>query len=172
MNKRTSGKIKSHFGMSDYYSYYKKHSDNPVSLSIYSNVISTFNTAVIDKILNDNFEYLVPIIGIRLGIRKDKREPKLKDGKLYINRPVDWKATNELWNEYPEARENKTRVRFLNTHTSGYVFRIHCSKFLSRLKNKHFYKFKPSRNFQRSLADRINDDSKDKFDSFLLHKNK
>ncbi len=170
MNKRTEGKIKSHFGMSDYYKYYKNNTDNPVSLSVYSKVISIYNNSLIDKVLNDNLEYLIPHIGVKLSIRKDKREPKIKDGKLYINKPVDWQATNKLWDEDPEAKKNKIRVRYLNTHTSGYVFRIHCSKFLSRLKNKHFFKFKPSRKFQRSLADRINDTSKDKFDAFLLHK--
>ena len=36
-------------------------------------------------------------------------------------------------------------------------------------KYKGVYKFKPSRNFSRGLAERINDDSKDKFDCYLLH---
>lgn len=169
---RTEGKIKVHYGMKDYYRDYCKKSKNPVSYSKYSKVISDFNKLLIENILNSNFEYNIPYLNMLLSIRKDKRSPKIKNGKLYNNAPVDWKTTKTLWEADEEAYSKKILVRFLNTHTSGYVFRIHCGKFTSSIYNKKYYKFNPSREFQRSLSRRIKDDYKDKFDAFLLHKNK
>lgn len=169
---RSKGRIPTHYGMKDYYANYCKISKNPVSYTKYSKVISDFNKLLVYNILNNYFEYRIPYLNMTLGVRKDKRTPKIKNGKLYINSPVDWKTTRELWSSDEDAFKNKIIVRFLNTHTSGYVFRIHCGKFNSTLYNKKYYKFKASRDFQRNLNLRIKDDTKDKFDAFLLHKNK
>ena len=54
MNKRTEGKIKSHFGMSDYYKHYKKVVEKPVNYNTYSNVIAKFNESIMDLILNNS----------------------------------------------------------------------------------------------------------------------
>ena len=169
-NKRTEGKIKTHYGIRDYYKHYKSTCEDPVDYKTYSKVISEFNESVIHEILNSSQEYNIPHLDLVISIRKDERKPKIKDGKLYNNSPVDWYRTNRLWDRDPEAKEKKILVRYLNTHTSGFVFRIYCKKFSSRLKNKSFYKFKPSRNFQRKLSERIKDNDKDSFDCFMLHK--
>jgi hypothetical protein len=169
---RTEGKINSHFGVRDYYKYYKKNVENPVEYSKYVKVISELNELVIDDILNKSQDYILPVLGLTLTIRKDERKPQIKNGKLYNNRPPDWQKTNALWDIDPEAKAKKVLVRHINSHTSGFVYRIFCHKFNSSLKNKYFYKFKPSRNFQRSLSQRINDPDKDRFDCYLLHKNK
>lgn len=171
-NKRTEGKIKSHFGMRDYYRDYKKSCEHPVSYNTYSNIISEFNLAIIDAMLNKSIDYKFPIIDLFLTIRKDKRGPVIKDGKLHNNVPIDFNKTVALWERDEEAREKKIKVRYTNTHSSNYVFRIYLRKFSSSLKNKSSYKFKPCRSFQRALAARIKDADKDKFDCFLLHSKK
>lgn len=172
IKKRTEGKIKSHFGMSDYYRYYKKNSNNSINYNTYSNIISDFNQLIIDEILNNSLDYKIPFLKLVITIRKDKRTPKFKNGKLYVNAPMDYKQTLKLWEADEEARKNKVIVRHLNHHTSGYVYRIYCHKHISSLKNKSYYKYKPARNFARSLSKRIFDESKDKFDCYLLHKKK
>lgn len=162
-------RITTNYGMKDYYSYYNKKYNPNVSRKRYNDIISDFNNGIIDLILNDNLEYLIPHIHITLCVRKDKRAPRIINGKLYNNTPVDPVKTKKLWDSDPDAKEKKILVRFNNSHTSGYVFRIYAKKFSRIYKNKKYYKFKPARGFKRLLAKRINDESKDKFDSFKLY---
>jgi hypothetical protein len=170
--KRTEGRIKAHYGMRDYYKDYKKNAENPVEHNVYTDIISEFNLAIIDAMFNKGIDYKFPLLDLFLTIRKDKRKPVIKDGKLYNNVPMDFKKTMALWERDEEAREKKIKVRYTNAHSSGYVFRIYLRKFASGLKNKSSYKFKPCRSFQRGLAARIMDDDKDKFDAYLLHSKK
>lgn len=166
---RTKGKIKSHYGIVDYYKAYRK--DNPtskVTKSLYSKIISRFNEELIDLIINENVEYNLPYLGSSLSIRKMKSVPRIVDGKLYNQTPVDWVATNKLWDEDEEAREKKLLVRYLNNHTSKYVFRISFKKYVYPFMNKKYYTYEKSRMFARLLGKRINDPDKDRYDTFLL----
>ncbi len=164
-----SNKIKVDYGMPDYYNHYCKISDNPVSKLKYNKIISDFNNGIIDLILNDSLEYKIPHINSTLLVKKDKRKPRIKDGKLINSSPVDWKTTSKLWNDDPDAKKKKILVRYINSHTSGYVFRIYMKKFSSTFKNRSYYSFKTSRKLQRALSARIKDDNKDKFDAYLLY---
>jgi hypothetical protein len=166
--KRSNGKIKAHYGMKDYYKAYYKSSENAVSYTQYSDIISKYNKSVIDLMLNNSMDYRVPIINFLFTIRKDKRSPVIKNGKLHNNRPIDFNKTMKLWNSDPEAKAKKIILRHANTHSSGYVYRIYCKKHESSVKNKNYYKYVASRYFKRSLSQRINDSDKDRFDCYLL----
>lgn len=173
MTKRTGGKINTHYGMSDYYKAYCKREDvDRLSYSKYSSIIADFNTAIIDMVLNDSFEYMLPHLNLELTVRKNLRKPQIKDGKLHNNVPIDFKKTMDLWRSDPDAKERRIKVRHNNKHTMGYVFRFYLKKLRGTVKNKRYYKFKPSRGFSRGLAQRINDDSKERFDCYLLHNKK
>jgi len=172
IKKRSPKKIPAHYGLNDYYKFYKKNSDDPINSKLYSSIIGEFNKSIINLILNDNMEYNIPELHTTINIRKDKRQPKIIDGKLYHNAPINWVATNTLWSTNKEAKDSKLLVRYINNLTSGYVYRIHLNRFGKNYKSKPFYKFKPTRFFQRSLAKRINDTSKSKFDAYLLYNNK
>ena len=167
--KKNSNKIKVHYGITDYYKYYKKNNKDCVSSIKYNKIISDFNSEIIDNILNNNLEYYIPSLGFTITVRKAKRKPRIIDGKLYNTVPVDWKTTKELWNTDEEAKEKKIIVRFNNTHTSGYVFSIRLIKFGLSFKNKKHYKFKAARDFARSLSERIKDEEKDKYDTYKLY---
>lgn len=162
---------KSDYGVPDYYKFYTKKYKK-ISKTKYNSIITDFNTAVYNLIIEDNLVYQLPFLGFEILIKKDKRKPKIKDGKLINNVPVDWKATNELWEKDEEAKKKKLLVRYNNSHTSNYVFRIYFKKFKSSLKNRSLYKFKPIRQFQRALAKRINDPDKDNYDAYLLYNKK
>lgn len=166
---RTEGKIKTDYSIKDYFKYFKKNNEDlDISYKTYTSVINQFNKELINLIIEDNLEYTIPYIGSTLSIRKDKRVPKIVNGKLYNTTPVDWKATNELWDSDDEARDKKLLVRHLNYHTSKYVFRIYFKKYKLYFINKKLFSFKVSRNFQRSLSSRINDENKNKYESYLL----
>lgn len=155
--------------MRDYYRYYSKGRETPVSKLKFNKIITEFNKEIVNHIINDGMLYKLPALNMEIFITKSKRKPRIVDGKLINNVPVDWKATNALWNEDDDAREKKLLVRYNNSHTSGYVFKVSLNKYNSRVKNKSYYKFKPNRKFQRDLATRIKDPNKDNFDAFLQY---
>ena len=169
-NKRSQGKIKAHYGMKDYFKYFKK--DNPdldISNKKYYDIIADFNKNLINLIIEDNVEYNLPHLGSSISIKKTKQVPRIVNGKLVNKTPVDWVATNKLWEEDNEAKEKKLLVRYNNYHTSKYVFSISFKKYVYPFKNKKYYKFKSNRDFARLLGARINDQNKEKYDAYLLY---
>lgn len=163
-------KNKADYSMPDYYKFYTDNYNKDISRKTFNKIITEYNEGIIDLIINDNIDFLLPHLMFEITIRKVKRKPKIINGKLISNIPIDWKKTNELWENDKEAKEKKLLVRYNNSHTSGYVYRIYLKKFKGKVKNKTYYKFQPSRMFKRSLSKRIKDDDKDNFDSFLLYK--
>ena len=162
-------KIKNDFGMPDYYKSYKSKTTKPVvGKQTYNNIITDFNNELQDLIIEENLIYLMPWINLELVLKKEKRRPRIVDGKLINNLPIDWKATNELWERDVEAKEKKLLVRHNNSHTSGHVFRIYCKKFKSTLKARGLYKWQTVRTFARKVTKAINDDNKN-IDAYLLY---
>jgi hypothetical protein len=168
--KRTEGKIKADYGIKDYYKYFTEN--NPelkIDYKTYKSVVSEFNKEIIELIVEKNVEYNIPYLGSSISIKKDKRIPRIVNGKLYNTAPVDWVATNKLWSEDAEAMEKKLLVRYLNSHTSKYVFRIYFKKFNLYFANKKLFSFQSNRDFKRFLGARIKDENKDKYESYLLY---
>lgn len=167
--KRTEGKINTDFGMKDYYKFYKSNSKNPVDLKKFHKVVEEFNKGIVDLILNEDLEYKPVKLQMTFCVRKTLKVPRIKDGKLINTIPIDWKSTKQLWEDNTEAAEKKILLRFINNHTSKYVFRIKCLKYKTRYKNKKMFRFKACRSFQRLLAKRIMDPNKDNFNSYNLY---
>jgi hypothetical protein len=171
-NKRTEGRIKAHYGIKDYYRYFRtEYPDVKITYKQFTSVIQKFNEEITNMIIEDNFEYVLPHLGSSLSVKKTKQVPRIVDGKLFNSTPVDWVATNKLWAEDEEAREKKLLVRYNNSHTSRYVFRINFKKYITPFVNKRYYKFHTCRKFARMLGNRINNEDKDRYDSYLLYKN-
>ena len=169
-NKRTEGKITADYGMKDYYNYFiRGNPEIKITRGTYNNIISDFNEEIINLIIEENLEYVLPYMGSSISIKKTKRTPKIINGKLYNPTPVDWVATNKLWDEDEEAREKKLLVRYLNNHTSKYVFSIYFKKYISSFINKNIYSFVSNRTFKRQLSARIKDENKEKYDTYLLY---
>jgi hypothetical protein len=169
-NKRSKGKIKTHYGMPDYYKYFKKNNKElNIDNKTFYNVVSEFNSEIMNLIIEENLEYNIPYVGSSLSIKKNKRIPKIINGKLYNTAPVDWVTTNNLWEKDPEAYEKKLLVRYLNNHTLKYVFKIAFKKYNTYFLNKNIYSFKASRDFSRLLGKRIKDENKEKYDTYLQY---
>ncbi len=160
------------YGIKDYYNSYKKRNkESPVSRSKFNSIITEYNKAICELIIEDNLIYQVPFLNLQFVIRKDKRKPRLIGSKLVNPTPVDWKTTKELWERDEEAKEKKLLVRYNNSHTFGYVFRIYMKKYRCKTKHSKFMKYRPNRTFQRNLAKRIKDQSKEMYDAYLLYNN-
>lgn len=169
INKRTEGKIKSHYGMKDYYSFFNSEYDLNIDKETYNKIINDFNLEVMNLIIEENLDYNLTHLGSTLSIRKIKRKPKIINGKVYNTNPIDWVKTRKMWESDPETKVKKLLVRYLNNHTSGFIFKINFKKYNYSFKNKKYYSFKPSRDFSRLLGKRIKDENKDKFDAYLLY---
>lgn len=167
--KRTEGRINADFGMNDYYKYYKSYSKNPVTKDKFHKIVGDFNKKITNLIINEGIEYKPIKIQFTFCVRKSLRRVYIKDNKLVNTTPIDWKSTKDLWENDEDARQNKTILRHLNNHTSKYIFQIKATKFGNRYSNKKLYRFKPCRSFQRDLAKRILDTTKDNFNAYLLY---
>lgn len=164
IHKRTSD-----YSMPDYYKYFCDKYDIDIPRKKYNKIITEFNLAIRNLIINESMDYLIPHLLFEITIRKVKRKPKIVNGKLINNIPIDWKRTNELWEKDAEAKEKKLLVRYNNSHTSGYIYSIYMKKFKGKIKNKIYYKFLPNRQFKRDLSKRILDPDKDNYDAYLLY---
>lgn len=170
ISKRGTAKIAKGYGIGDYYKYYKEEYSNPVNSKLYNKVISEVHKEIVNAMINKGFEFYLKHVSYSLVIRKTKKVPKFKDGKLVNTLPVNYKETLNLWRINPEAKEKKVLIRYLNNHTSKYVFRIKLLKVGHMYySNKIYYRFKACRAFQRNLAKRILDENKDNFDAFLMY---
>lgn len=170
MTQQRHHKLTADFGMKDYYNFYDNKYNAKVSRKIYNQIISDFNKAVVNMILEEGDEYKVPYTHFTLQIRKDKRKPRLNNkGELMNPVPVDWKRTKALWERDEEAKEKKLLVRYNNSHTSGYVFRLFLQTWRSSLKYKRLIKVRTNREFQRKLSKRIKN-LDEPFDAYLLYK--
>lgn len=168
--KRTEGKIKKDYGTKEYYDFFKSfYPLLKINKSTYTKIIDDFNKHLVTLIIEENLDFKIPYIGASLGVRKLKNEPRIKEGKLINNTPIDWVETKKLWDNDPECKEKKLLVRFLNNHTSKYIFRLYFKKYVYPFKNKKYFKFKTVRSFSRLLAKRIKDETKEKYDSYLLY---
>lgn len=166
INIRSEGKINTDFGIKDFYEFYKSYSKNPKSKTLFNKVVYDFNKRIVNSIINEGLEFTPVKARFTFCIRKNKRGIKLIDNKVVNTHPIDWKTTMQLWEDDPEAKEKKLIIRFLNNHTSKYVFRILMTKGKAQYKNKRFFRYKPPRSFQRTLAKRILDPNLDNYEAY------
>ena len=156
--------------MKDYYNFYnEKYNKHDIDRVTFNKIITDFNKELRSLIINDSLSYRLPYIYFEIMLRKKERKPRIVNGKLINNIPVDWQATNKLWNSDEEAKEKKLLVRYNNSHTSGYIFRIYCKKFKSKVKNRSLFKFQANREFKRQLSKRIKDQNQDNLNAYLLY---
>ncbi len=158
-------KIKSDYGMNDYYKSYKSKSEKPVSKEVYSSIVKDFNSHVRKKMAIKGTEYVFPFRLGKMELRKIKTEVKIdKDGNIINKLPVNWKETNKFWEKNPEAKEKGIKIRYTNEHTDGYTFKIFYLRSKASYKNKSMYQMQFNRDMKRTLSKSI---FQGKIDAFL-----
>lgn len=167
--KRTDGKINVDYGVREYYKYYKNTFEKTVDSKKFNKVLSMFNTEIVNAIINDDLEFTPPMLQFTFCVRKIKKVPIIRDGKVVNTSPIDWKTTKQLWEDDPETKEKKIIIKFTNNHTSRHVFRIKALKVGFTFKHKKLFRFKACRSFQRGLAKRILDPNQENFNAFKLY---
>ncbi len=157
-NKRGAHKVKSDYGLNDYYNFFleEKEENKDISKSTYNSVIREFNSYVRDRISEKGAEYTFPKKIGCVEIKKIKPVLSIdKDGNVINKLPVNWKATRELWKNNESASRKKTKIRYINEHTQGYTFRLYYKKKRANYKNKSIYKMQFNRELKRGLSKSI-----------------
>lgn len=153
MIQRRMHKIKSDYGIADYYNYYNSKYKYKVNAHDYKSILRDVNDMLGKLIINESYELKLPR---RLGIvylSKRKSNVWLDDtGNLKTNRPINFNATRKLWDSDPKAKENKVYIRHENSHTDGYVYKISYRRKAATYKNKNAYRIRPHRDLTRGLA--------------------
>ncbi len=79
----------------------------------------------------------------------------MKNGKLIVNKPVDWKKTIELWESDSDAKKEGIKIR----HDLDKRYKIIYSRKGTAYRNKYYIHFKPLKSLFKSLLDRVSDGS-------------
>jgi len=160
-------KIKCHHGMNSYYKHYKETTKNPISKQLYTAIVKEFLNDIRDEISTNGYTFKLPQRLGKIELRKSKRTIKFdKEGNLINNLSINWKETNKLWKENLEAKIKKTKVRYTNEHTDGYVYKLVYLKYIANFKNKSLYTMSLNREMRRATAQPI---INHKIDAFLLN---
>lgn len=163
MYKRGKGKSNADYGRTHIYKHYKNNvKDMSIEYQLtsteHSNILNAFNKELARLILEESFDYILPHRIGSMRIKKYKPTLLKDNGELNIRHlNVDWKKTNEMWNNDPATKEAKKVVYYENTHSEGYNYRWYFSNYRSNCINKTAYCFKPSRTNKRRLAQLIKD---------------
>ena len=148
-------KVKVDYGVADYYEHYRNTVKNPVDRHLYSKVLRAILYKLGRKIVSHNYLLRLPF---RMGgfmLVKWKPKTKIIDGKVVTQRPVDYKATKDLWASNPKAKESKVVIFHENFHSDGYVFKVKYLNVTAIYKNRSYYKMQINRQLKREIAQKI-----------------
>ena len=152
-------KITADYGLGDMYKYYidnldsiEKNSDLNQPRRIYGSICRDFNESISNLIIFHAFTFKIPARMGELRCRKTKAKIKIDENGDVKNLPINFKATTDLWEKNPEAKEKKKKIYHTNDHTDGWVHQFYYNKFISDVVNQTAYRFIPSRTNKRVLA--------------------
>ena len=130
-------------GVENYKDFCKNHPGIKISSDVWKSIIYGFNESFRDYILETGDKAKFPHGFGDFSINKKKRNgTKIKNGKEYVNLPIDWK----------KSREKHKVIYQMNYHTEGFFFGWNWFKSTSRVKHADLWYFKPSRVTSRLLA--------------------
>ena len=175
--KRGKGKTVGDIKKKDFFSYYRKHSSAKKRLDKLSygrftkDLMSTFSEAIVKDALSLKMGALGSI-----RIRSRKLTTVKRDGKIAKTLRVDWPATFAYWHKtYPDLTRDeiiglkdkgikKKCIYHLNEHTDKEFYEHWWDEFItSSVKYHKFYRFKPSRQYSRLIAQVVKDPNRKAF---------
>lgn len=115
----------------------------------FCSIVNNINKKIADAILNGDLVKLPCSMGTLVPMQQETLYMN-KHGKLVINRPVNWKATMELWDSDPQAKSENIRIR----HDVDKRFKIIYSKKGANFRNKYYVKFKPIKSLREEFINR------------------
>jgi len=147
-------KVTDSWGVYDAYKQIRKGGwqgvERPLKEHEFYAIVRKMNNLLAEEIAQGKTVNLLANMG-RLELRKFEARARLKDGKLKVTYPVDWKATMQLWYEDEEAYNDKTLIR----NMGGSVYRVYYNKGAAKYPNKIFYEFHLNRKIKQRLKENI-----------------
>lgn len=136
----------------NYLDFCKKHPQVDLTFIEWKNVIYIYNDYFRNYILESGDKVKMPYGFGEFSINKKKRKKRVstKDGKEYINLPVDWQ----------ESKKRGKRIYNFNYHTDGYFFGWLWFKKTARFRHTKLWYFKPSRTTSRLIHHYLVTDNK------------
>lgn len=113
-------------------------------------IIRTVNKLLAQELLRGHSITLPHSMG-RLELRKVSCGAKIKEGKLKITYPINWKETLELWYKDAEARRLKSLIRY----KGDIVYKVIYDKSRASYINKGFFLFSLNRSLKKALNEGI-----------------
>lgn len=136
------------------YKKYKSDSKEPVMKPLYLKIAAGYNKFLMEKVLEGD----KVVFPSRLGtLQVVGRKPKIRfdeDGKV-VGLAPNFKATKDLWNSNPKAKEEKKIVYHTNAHTDGYRFKYLWSKARVNVGNKTLYALRMTKGNKRDVVAKI-----------------
>lgn len=142
--------MKGFYNSRDSYIIYKNLSDNPINIAQYVQIVNQFMKFLINRLFEKGQISLPEKLG-NLQIVGKKVKVKIEDGQIKGLAP-DWVKTKELWENDPEAKQNKQLVYHFNEQTNGVRYRFFWSKNRVLVSNKTLYNIKMTRTNKRTLS--------------------
>lgn len=127
--------------------------DVKISKKDYLHITEEFMKFIASKILNGDSVVLPAGLGT-LGIIGRKPKIKIEENTIKGLSP-DWKKTKELWETDEVAKKEKKVLYFFNEHTGGVRYKYGWAKWAVRLRNKHLFYFRASRENKRNVWKKI-----------------
>lgn len=145
-------KITNSWGSNDACAYYRSKikSEGKLKDSEFRQLIKLSNHLMSEDLLNTG-QIQLPVGLGTVSIYSKERKPRVVDGKLEYNAPIDWNRTLELWATDPESRVAKTLVKMPPGIT--YQFKYHTT--YRGFNNRKYMMFKPTRGIKLALKKRL-----------------
>jgi hypothetical protein len=137
----------------DIYRWLKEHKllKNNISEKQFSTIINRLNLFLVEEFIKGKDIKFPQSLG-KVSISIYKTKVSFKDGKLKVNRPIDWSSTLKLWYVNKNAFTNKTLVK----QDSEFGYKIYYNKKnIRQCKNLRFYDFYPSRYLKSKIKEAI-----------------
>lgn len=149
-------KINHSVGVYDAYKYIRKNNwfniGRPLTEHEFYTIIRSINKLYAIELSKGNSVIFPQRMGT-LELRKGNRGVSLKNGKLSISYPINWKETLKLWYNDAEAKEQKILIRYENNT----VYHVKYNKYRAVYNNKSYYNFAVNRAIKQQLHKNIED---------------
>lgn len=137
----------------DSYKHYRENNERPVDIKTYMHIATGFLSFMMKKVL-DGFQVQVSnahSMGVFAVVGK-KPKIRIDDEGNIKGLAIDWKETNKLWTDNPEAKEKKQYVYHTNEHSNGIRYNLVWWKTDMKIGNKYLYSFTFCKPAKRKLA--------------------
>jgi hypothetical protein len=149
------GKHNADYGMRYFYDQYKKaNKASTLTQKRFTGIWKDYVDSMMTKVIESKYDFKMQAALGSIYVVSKKIEFKFDENGDLIRKGfrVDWKATNDMWDNDPVTKKNKQVIYHFNEHSSRRNFRWYWDKRLCRVINQAFYMFYPSRVWKRKLA--------------------